>query len=382
MSQSIGIVCPYNIYRFGGVQEAVLAHAKHLRSRGHKVTIIAPAPKQINREPYEGVETIGKSIELRTPFKTTADFSYTANKKEIDALFKKHKYDLLHFHEPWVPHLSKQILTKAKKEGIKTIATFHAKLPSGATAKTIKTIMKPYAKPIVPKLDELVAVSEAASKTIKSYTKREVHIIPNAIEAEDYQPTNIEPHSLTDVDVPTILYIGRLETRKGVEYLIKAVAAINEKNKIKPRLIIAGDGPLKEKLIELAYTLGIYDVHFLGFVALKEKLQLLKGCDVFCSPALYGESFGIVLIEAMAMGAPVVAGNNSGYMGVLVGEGSQGLVDPKNTKDFSKLLINFLEDTKLRTKLSDWGLKETEKYHYDVVVDEYEKLYDSLAAAK
>jgi len=382
MSLKIGIVSPYNIYRFGGVQEATLAHAKELKKRGHGVVVIAPQPKAIAVEPFENVLTIGKSAEIKTPFKTTADFSYKADKKEIDELFQKNKFDVMHFHEPWVPLLSKQLLTEAKKRNIATVATFHAMLPEGVTAKTIKKLMLPYVKATIPKLDELVAVSESASKNIKSLTKREIHIIPNAIDTELYDPKKYEAHTLTIADSPVILYVGRLETRKGVEYLIKAVADISGEGKTKPKLILAGDGPLKDELTDLAYTHGIYDVHFLGFIETEEKLQLLKGCDVFCSPALYGESFGIVLLEAMAMGKATVAGNNPGYSGVLVDEGAEGLVDPKDTKKFSKLLDKALNDKKFNTKLSTWGLKEVKKYTYPVVVDQYVELYNRLTESK
>ena len=178
----------------------------------------------------------------------------------------------------------------------------------------------------------------------ENITKKEIIIIPNAIEPEIYNPDKVEPHFLTTVEQPTILYVGRLEKRKGVEYLIKAVAKLTDGKKLKPRLIIAGDGPLKDKLTNLAYTQGIYDVHFLGFVELDEKLKLLKGADIFCSPALYGESFGIVLIEAMAMQTPIIAGNNPGYKGVMRDVAAKGLVDPKNTDKFAKLLVKYLTD--------------------------------------
>jgi phosphatidylinositol alpha-mannosyltransferase len=116
----------------------------------------------------------------------------------------------------------------------------------------------------------------------------------------------------------------------------------------------------------------------LGFVDEPEKLKLLKGCTVFVSPALYGESFGIVLIEAMAMGAPVVAGNNTGYATVLRGYGGLGLVHPKETKEFADRLHSLLSDSRLTKKLSDWGLKEVKLYSYTRVVAMYEKLYEGL----
>jgi phosphatidylinositol alpha-mannosyltransferase len=116
-------------------------------------------------------------------------------------------------------------------------------------------------------------------------------------------------------------------------------------------------------------------VEFLGYIDEAEKIHLMQSTDVFCSPAVYGESFGIVLLEAIACGRPVVAGANPGYASVLQGRGSMGLVSPKDTEDFARRLKLFLSDKGMRQSWNEWGLEYVKQYDYVRIVDQYEKLY-------
>jgi phosphatidylinositol alpha-mannosyltransferase len=146
-------------------------------------------------------------------------------------------------------------------------------------------------------------------------------------------------------------------------------------NRDDTQLIIGGNGVLRKSLEKLVIQNEIPDVTFLGFVPDDEKFKLLSEADIFCSPALYGESFGIVLLEAMASGTPIVAGNNSGYASVLTETGMIGLVSPKATDDFAKRLELLLYDEPSRQIWEKWAKRSIVKYDFKNIADEYEELY-------
>jgi phosphatidylinositol alpha-mannosyltransferase len=365
----IGIVCPYDIDRGGGVQEHVLAQAAELQKRGYEVAILTPRPrKQV--EPNDGaikVIYVGSSANVRTPIKTSLELGFSYKKDELDDILADEKFDLLHIHEPEVPMLGAQIVAKAS---CPVIATFHAVYPETPMGRSMETFRIPWSKSIFSRLTTLTAVSDAAATFVRERTGREVHIIPNGIDLAKY---TYKPQFKTPRK-QSILYIGRLEKRKGVIYLLKAYAALAESH---PHLslVLAGDGDQRLGLEAYVEDKKIPRVSFLGFISEKQKLDLLHQATIFCSPALYGESFGIVLLEAMASGTVTVAGNNVGYAGVLNGDGQVALVNPKKISEFSKKLSTLLQDTELRQKWLEWAIKEVQQYDYPHVVDKYEVIY-------
>jgi phosphatidylinositol alpha-mannosyltransferase len=169
--------------------------------------------------------------------------------------------------------------------------------------------------------------------------------------------------------------VGRLEKRKGPRYLLKAFAHVAS---VLPdaKLLIAGDGHDRKQLESFSEFLGISSqVEFLGYVSEEEKQSLLQRTTLACYPAIYGESFGIVLLEAMATGTPIVAGNNPGYASVLKERGMLSLVDPKNTDEFATRLMLLLQDEELRHMLSKWGLEYVKQFDYSNIVTKYEQVY-------
>ncbi len=372
----IGIVCPYDIVRGGGVQEHVLAQAAELRKRGHTVKILTPRPRKQDTSTLkpEDYIFIGSSTMVKTPIKTSLELGASLRRDKVDEVLAEEQFDLLHIHEPEVPILGSQIVAKAT---CPIVATFHALYPETPMARTLETFRIPYSRSIFSRLTELTAVSNAAAGFVRERTERKVHIIPNGIDLQKY---TFEPQEDSQ-GVKKILYVGRLEKRKGVIYLIKAYAAIAKKRD-DVELLIAGQGELKENLQAYVQNHNIPRVKFLGFVSDQEKLDLLHEAAVFCSPALYGESFGIVLLEAMASGTVTVAGNNAGYSGVLTGSGRQSLVDPKHIPEFSNRLDLMLDDKDLRRAWLKWAKKDVQQYDYPKVVDKYEKVYKQALKAK
>jgi phosphatidylinositol alpha-mannosyltransferase len=372
----IGIVCPYDMDRGGGVQEHVLAQASELQKRGHNVSILTPktrhnvvgAPKAVK------IIYLGNSTKVRTPINTSLELGASLKRDAVDDVLAAEKFDLLHIHEPEVPFLGAQIVAKAT---CPIVATFHAIHPETPFARTLETVRIPYSRSIFTRLTELTAVSDAAAIFVRERTGRKVHIIPNGIDLKKY---SFEPHVHT-VEPKSIVYVGRLEKRKGVLYLIKAYAALAKKRD-DICLQLAGDGELRDSLQEYVKNHKIPRVDFLGFVSEAKKTELLHQATIFCSPALYGESFGIVLLEAMASGTVVVAGDNQGYAGVLAGTGRLSLVNPKQVSEFSRRLDVLLDDEGLRQNWLDWAQKDVQQYDYPKVVDQYVSVYKQIKGLK
>ncbi len=366
----IGLICPYNITKGGGVQEIVRAMYKELSGRGHEVRIITPEPREMADEfRTEEMIFVGGAADFRSPLATTAQISAAKDMALIDEMLGRENFDILHFHEPWVPMLSRQILSRS--EAI-NIATFHAKLPETVMSRTLATVVAPYTAAVLRHLDCLTAVSMAAAEYVRSMTDAPVEIIPNGIDLSDFKP----PASFADIHKPvkTILFLGRLERRKGVIHLLRAYQKLVETCS-DVELVIAGDGPDRRKLEYKVEELELPNVTFLGYVSDAQKHQLLRSADLFCAPALYGESFGIVLLEAMASGLVTVAGNNPGYASVMQELGSISLVNPKEPAEFARRMDVMLHDEGLRRLWRKWGLSYVKQFNYPAIVDEYERVY-------
>ena len=363
----IGLVCPYTINKHGGVQEVVLALKDGLQARGHSVKIITPRPRSHDEAAEADIIFAGTSTDFQSMAHTTAQVSSTGDVDEIDAILQAEQFDILHFHEPWIPLLSRQLLQRSQSVNI---ATFHSKVPEALMTRTVIKVVTPYLKSVMKYLHELTAVSESGAEYAASLTDQPITIIPNGIDVAKYQTA----HALKKNDEPTILYIGRLERRKGVKYLLRAYQLLLQNNP-EVKLIIAGDGPDRERLELQAEDLNLHNISFLGYVSEELKLELLAEAHVFCSPAVFGESFGIVLLEAMATGTVSVAGNNSGYVDVMKELGAISIVNPHDAEEFARRLDVLLNNKELRALWQKWAADYVKQYSYPHIVDLYEELY-------
>ena len=373
----IGLVCPYNMYRPGGVQAVINALSDGLRELGHETKIIAPQPKEVTYDDPNMI-LLGQSTTFNTPFATMGDLAMSIDASTIDDMFAREKFDVLHFHEPWVPILARQLLTRSPAVNV---ATFHAKLPDGPLSKSLEKVSTPFTKAIFKHLTLLSAVSTAAADFVQTQTDMPLEIIPNGIDLSAYDLRNITPIKKYTNSYKTILYVGRLEKRKGVAYLLPAYEELL-KTHSNIRLVIVGDGDKRKGLEQYVEKHQLPRVEFLGFVSEEDKLRLLKSADLFVSPALFGESFGIVLLEAMAMALPLVAGSNPGYTSVMKDRGSISLVDPHDTAEFARRMALLLLDDEVRELWQSWALSEVKQYDYPNVVKMYESMYKKALKAK
>ncbi len=367
----IGLVCPYNITISGGVQLIVMSLADRLSEKGHQVKIITPLPKghQLTDFHDSRIIFIGKSTDFRSPLHTTVQISTSIYNDRIKQVLTNEKFDVINLHEPWVPFISRQILQKSQAINI---GTFHAKIPESVMTRSLVRVVNPYLKSVIEELDGITACSASAAEYVGSLTTKTIKIIPNGIDLSLFK---IRKNTTINTKHPTILYIGRLETRKGVGYLIEAFRFLYDKYP-KVKLLIAGDGPNRSKLEELVkkYRLNS-NVKFLGVISDNQKYNLLNKCDLFCSPAIFGESFGIVLLEAMAASAVVVAGNNSGYSELMQGIGKISIVNVKDICSFTDRLEILLFQPELRQVWLNWAKQYSKEYDINEVVIQYESYY-------
>lgn len=371
----IGIVCPYNYFRPGGVQNCIREIAIDLEKRGHYVRIIAPKPREVPSKIESRLILLGGSKELNTPFATKADVGLSGFNEKVDAMLERENFDVLHFHEPGVPVFGMQLLMRSSAANV---ATMHASLPDGMVTRSYQKLMSPIARSIQSRVHALTAVSPVAEATARTYLPQaKITIVPNGIRLGEFESALARRKTRSK----TIVYIGRLEKRKGVRYLLKAYALLREQHP-DVQLILAGDGDLRPSLESYVAKQNIPGVTFKGFISDAQRLRLLHRADIYCSPALYGESFGIVLLEAMAAGSVTVAGNNPGYASVMQGRGRLSLVNPLSTEDFCQRLELLLYDEELRKLWLTWARKYVQQFDYPKIVDQYEAVYAKALRAR
>lgn len=371
----IAIFTPYNIFLPGGVQEHVQYEAQLLRARGHNVTVLTPRPRLKKTEDApDGVVFLGTSARIKTPSATSGDVSISLDNDAIDDVLEQN-YDIIQVHEPFVPIAARQILGRVDGRSIR-VGTFHAALPGNALGKTLITTYRTYARTMLPLIDAITAVSPAAIGYIDSLAQHPISYIPNGIQLSMYKPKKLKR------DQNMILFIGRLEKRKGALQAIKAFEYLKKELKPEATLKIAGDGPLRDSLENYVREHRIPNVEFLGFIDSKTKVDLLNRCGIYTSPALYGESFGIVLAEAMAMQAPIVAHPNEGYSWVMKSTGRLSLVNCKDPEAYAHRMQLMLEDQELRTAWQKWAATYVRQFAYERVVDQYEELFERLLRQK
>lgn len=364
----IGVVCPYNIYMPGGVQTHIEGQIKQLRSRGHDVTLITPRPAGYSEDPAQGAVFVGRSTRIKAQ-QTWSDVAASVDTEVIDRLLAESQFDIVHIHEPLIPFLASQILGRIQ---CPAVGTFHAAIPDTFLAKAVVGSTGPYKRGIMKHLSAVTAVSKAAADSIDDLIDlSKIAIIPNAIDVTQFSET-------ANRDPDLILYIGRLEKRKGVKYLLTAFSDL-VKNLPDATLVIAGDGPERGSLEAKVRSLKLSSkVKFLGHITDERKISLLARCQIFTSPAVFGESFGIVLLEAAAAGAVTVAGNNPGYESVLVGPGRLSLVDVKRRGEYARRLELLMTEPALQAVWRHWAAGYVKNFSYTKLASSYEHIYEQL----
>lgn len=354
---TIGFVLDDTLDVADGVQAAILALGKELSERGHDVHYLVTETK---RTDIRNIHSMTKSVALKFNGNSVRTPRFTSKKKVI-ALFEQVKFDVLHVQMPFSPLFASRIVKYAPKD-TKIIGTFHI-LPYGWLASKGTHVLGWLQKNTIKKFDTVFAVSEPAQVFMRRCYGVKGNVLPNPV---NYHFFNQQKKLYTNKK--SIVFVGRFEQRKGVLHLIKAYSRLPESILNTSELIMCGKGPLLVDAKNFAHTKDC-NVAFPGFVSDEEKAQYLANADIAVFPSISGESFGIVLAEAMSAGAGVtVGGNNPGYASVL-GEWPDTLFDPNDTTMFTKTLRLFLTDTQKRKKIGSLQHDAVKKYDIKKVVD-------------
>jgi phosphatidylinositol alpha-mannosyltransferase len=364
----VGIVCPYSWDVPGGVQFHVRDLAEVLQARGHGVSVLAPADDDTPLPAY--VVPAGRAVPV--PYNgSVARVNFgPLSAARVRRWLREGGFDVLHIHEPTSPSLS--LLACWAATGA-IVATFHtSNLKSRAMSAAY-----PILEPALEKIGARVAVSEDARRTLVEHVGGDAVLIPNGVFVDRFAAA--EPREEWRGSGGTLGFIGRLdEERKGLPTLLAALADVVA---ARPgvRLLVAGRGDEEEAVEDLEPEVRAA-VTFLGVVSEVDKARLLRTVDAYVAPNLGGESFGIVLVEAMAAGAPVVASDLDAFGRVLDG-GRVGVTFPTgDTAALAAALLQLLDDAPRRAALSTAAAAWVRRYDWATVGDELLAVYETVAA--
>jgi len=370
----IGLISFHSFLQPGGVKRHILGLHQEFKKRGIQSKIIAPRRSQSESYGKE-VILLGTSFLLGASG-TQGDFCINFNPFAIKKVLEKEKFDVLHFHNCGFPS-TLQILEWSKALNI---LTFHANLEKSSFLKSFPGFLYIFNKLVQWKIDGVIGVAPLNLKTFKYY-KGPKTVIPNGIDLNEFNPRVPKIKKYLDGKI-NILFLGRVEERKGLIYLLRALKILNKKFS-NLRLIVVGEGPLKPEYQGWAKKNKLQNVVFEKPISQKEVPSYYKTADIYCSPAIYGESFGIVLIEAMAVGTPVVAFANKGYQGVLEkGRGAKFLAKPRDYKTLAERLEILIKSEKLRKEMGEWGQTEAQKYSWPRIADQVLAFYELCKRGK
>ena len=372
-------VCPYDIGRPGGVQRHIVDLSNALARAGNDVTIAAPHGG--DTPPLHArvdLQRIGRPREWRmhgTRFEAT--WASRGELERFATVARAAPFDAAHFHTMWTPFMPWQVWRRVRAHVARSVATFHDTPPPGFSGALTRGLFGVLSRALSKRLDAMIAVSTAPARHLRVVDGSRLVLLPGCI---DLQPYAALAGARNRGEGCTVLFVGRLEPRKGVLVLIDAFARVKLEAP-RAKLVICGDGEQREAAHALAARLGVADsVTFTGALPDSERLALYTRADVFCSPAPYGESYGLVLAEAMAAGLPVVAAANEGYRTVLTGAGAAGLDAPNDADDLAARLAQVLGSQALRASLAEWGREAAWRSDVSARLREFLALYAPAGA--
>ncbi len=363
----------YNVYTMdgpegqdSGVGETLRYQARYLRQNGHIVHLIAPKHPKVEISD-DGVIHFGVAKAHRTNNTVTFTDRKPMDPRKIVSMHKYLQLDIADYNEA---EISLSMMEDLALSRSLNIATFHSYNEPQFNWRYYLISRAKFL--LAKKLAGKILVSEAQLPYANYYFGEDFTIINNGVDLERFKPGDPKVEKFAD-DKVNILFVGRLEQRKGLKHLLYAYKRAKQ---VSPncRLIIVGNGDLREELDKIVKKESIDDVHFEGRVSKKDLPSYYRTADVFCSPAPEGESFGIVHLEAMASGVPTIAGDNPGYRSVVNGE--EGIVvDPTNTELFASHIARLVASPIERQERGQAGLLKAQGYAWPLKVKDRQDFY-------
>ncbi|MCL2464896.1 MAG: glycosyltransferase family 4 protein [Micrococcales bacterium] len=367
----VGLVCPYSFDVPGGVQFHVRDLAESLIERGHQVSVLAPAAEDTPLPDY--VVAAGRAVPVHYNGSVARLTFGPVTAARVRKWLTAGEFDVLHLHEPVTPSVGMLALWIADGP---IVATFHSAMNRSRSLQ----LAYPLVRQSLEKISARIAVSEDARRTVVEHLGGDAVVIPNGVFVDRFDAAVPDPRWVGSPQAPTVAFLGRLdEPRKGLPVLLGAVPEVLARIPA-ARFLVAGRGEFGPQ--DAAELLGpaARAVEFLGEVSDEAKASLLASVDVYCAPQTGGESFGIVLVEAMAAGTTVVASDLGAFSRVL-DEGHAGvLFRTGDSADLAATLLRVLGDAGLRAAMTATGRVAARRYDWSGVTDQVLAVYEMAVA--
>ena len=359
----IALACPYAFDDPGGVQTHVREQADHLRERGHEVVVLAPVR---GRGVLPGVRAVGRPVNIPYNASNAPIDPRPWSVRRVAAEFAAFGPQIVHVHEPLTPSTSMWATFAAK---VPVVATFH----SGAERARLYDLSAPLLRIAARRIAIKIAVSETAAASARRRIGGYFEIVPNGTDVERFataHPADLGPGT-------KVLFVGRLDERKGFPVALEAFERLAA-DRPDLHLVVIGDGPDRASVSGLSADLRSR-VHLLGAIPNIDLPPYHAACDMYLGTAVGGESFGMVLVEAMAAGLPVVASRIPGYTEVVRGDVDGLLVPPRDPVAAALAVARILDDPHLAQRLRAAGLDRARSFDWAGVIERLERLYERAA---
>jgi phosphatidyl-myo-inositol alpha-mannosyltransferase len=357
----IALVTPYDYPYPGGVTEHILHLDREFRALGHDTRILAASTEQQAALQTNVIKVSGAVAPIPSGGSTARVTLSPVVYWRVKKILHREKFDIVHVHQPDTPVLSWTVLRHSHAVNV---GTFHAYRENNPFYK----YGRPLAAWIFDRLDGRIFVSEPVREYITHYFPGDYRIIPNGIDIAQFAAPDIQPIKKYADGRPNILFVGRMDHRKGFRHLIRAYPFVKAAIP-KARLLVVGAFSAEDKAPYVRYARAhqLHGIDFIGYVSREELVRYYRSATVFCAPSTGFESFGIVLLEAMAAGLPIVASDIAGYSKVLT-DGVEGrLVPHADLNVLARALIELLQDPCLRAAMAERGRATAARYDWPLI---------------
>lgn len=383
----IGLITQAYYPILGGVTEHVWHLGHELQRRGHQVTVVTgSAPRRLPWAPIRPVDERGLRVlrhGYQLPVMSNGANGYLTFGWKLGRLLQRleqaEQFDVVHIQAPLDPGLP---LIASKTMRTPKVGTYHtARQPTNNPIEKIPIVFRPVFQDAIQKIQRHIAVSPAAEEFVHRYfPKMPMKVIPNGVDTDRFAPS-VQPFERYRDDKLTILYVGRMDPRKGAKFLFLALPYLEAGLLGKYRVLVVGTGWMK-KYYDAYIPLQLHHrVEFAGYASPDDLPRFYRSAEIYCSPATGNESFGIVLAEAMASGVPVVASDIDGYRWV-VEPGKEGLLVPaRSPRHLANAILELAADPARRTRMGEAGRQKSKLYAWPKVVDQIEVIYHEAVSS-
>ncbi|GAB2623950.1 glycosyltransferase family 4 protein [Pseudactinotalea suaedae] len=366
----VGLLTPYAWDVPGGVNYHVRDLAENLMARGHHVQVLAPSDDESDLPPY--VTSAGGTVPVNYNGSTARVAFGPLVSRRVETWLRDGAHDVVHIHEPIVPSVGLIALRAATAP---VVGTFH----SSQERSRAMIIANPFLQPGLERISARIAVSEAARRTVVEHLGGDAVVIPNGVEVDRFANASPDPRWQGSAEAPTIGFLGRLdEPRKGLQVLLGAVTAVRRQSP-GARFLVAGRGDIDDALRDAGLPRDA--VEYLGEISESDKLALFASLDLYVAPQIGGESFGIVLVEAMSGGAGVISSDLVAFRAVLDDGASGRIFRTGDSADLARVLIEAIEQPEETERLRRYARTAVGRFDWGTVASRVLDVYAMVTAA-